>query len=388
MANKKNICIITTISITIKSFLIDTIEYLKDNEYQVTVICHDDHTLQNFLPDGVKYIPITMNRGINIKECIINILKLIKIFKREDFDLVQYSTPNASLYASISSFIARVPVRLYCQWGIVYVGFNGIKRKLFKMIEKIVCGLSTRIEPDSFGNLIFSHNEGLYSPKKSSVIWNGSAGGVDLSKFDISNKKKWREEIRKKYNICHDDFVYGFVGRINKDKGLNELIASFKKISRKNINAKLIIVGPQDKIEDLDRGLYEWSINNKSVIYCGSKSEVEKYYAAMDTFILPSYREGFGSVVIEAEAMGVPVIVSNIPGPTDAMIDGKTGIVVECKDIDSLYNAMLKVAMHQELAQTLSKEGAIYARENFDKNILMKHILTDRNELLQERRTS
>lgn len=385
MQNKKKICIITTISLTIKSFLIDTMDYLQKNGYEITVICNNDDTLKNILPKGVKYIPLSMSRGINFKECIVNIFRLIKIFKTEKFDLVQYSTPNASLYASIASYISRVPVRLYCQWGIVYVGFEGIKRKIFKFIEKLVCTLSTQVEPDSFGNLKFSHNEGLYSSNKSTVIWNGSASGVDLNKFNIKNKEKWKKEIRTKYNIDKEDFVFGFVGRINKDKGINELLAAYKKINKNFKSSKLMIIGSSDKIEGLDQELYNWSIKNKAVIYCGTTSEVEKYYSAMDTFILPSYREGFGSVVIEAEAMGVPVIVSNIPGPINAMIDGKTGIAVEVKNEHALYNAMNKFIKTPKLVQQLGIEGQVYASENFDRNILVQHILKDRKRLLKER---
>lgn len=111
--------------------------------------------------------------------------------------MVQYSTPNASLYAALAAKLAGVPVRLYCQWGMAYVGFHGIKRVIFKRIEKLVCTLSTWVEPDSFGNLKFSHAEGLYPENKGSVIWNGSASGVNLNKFDNSQKPVWRAEIRE-----------------------------------------------------------------------------------------------------------------------------------------------------------------------------------------------
>ncbi|MCI5616930.1 MAG: glycosyltransferase family 1 protein, partial [Ruminococcus sp.] len=184
----KKICYVTTISLTLKSFVIQSAKYLKENtDWDIVMICDNDDEFQDVLPEGIRYIPVSMKRGLNFDGMSV-IRKLVKIFKEEKFDLVQYSTPNASLYVSIAAKIAKVPVRLYCQWGMVYVGFSGIKRKIFKCIEKFVCKNSTEIEPDSYGNLDFAHKEGLYPKNKGRVIWNGSACGVDLSKFDISRK--------------------------------------------------------------------------------------------------------------------------------------------------------------------------------------------------------
>lgn len=382
---KKKICIITTVSATIKAFLIDTIEYLQENGYGITVICNEDENLIKELPVDVNYIPLKMNRGIKIRELIPNIYTFIKVFKTENFDLVQYSTPNASLYASIAAYICGVPIRLYCQWGIIYVGFSGIKRFIFKLIEKTVCYLSTDVQPDSFGNLKFSHSEKLYKAEKSKVIWNGSASGVNFDKFNISNKNIWKKEIRKKHDMSEDAFVFGFVGRLNKDKGINELLSAFKEISYSYKECKLLIVGDKEKIQEIDANLYEWSLNSNSVIYVGKTSEVEKYYSMMDVFILPSYREGFGSVVIEAEAMGVPVIVSDIPGPTDAMIVNQTGLIVKKGDSISLRKAMIKLYEDEKLLNDMSNNAYLFVKKNFDNKKLKKYILEDRNNLINRK---
>lgn len=217
-----------------------------------------------------------------------------------------------------------VPVRLYCQWGIVYVAFHGFKRKVFKILEKITCRNSTWIEHDSFGNLNFSQVEGLYTTDKSSVVWNGSASGVNLKKFDIKHKEEWNHAIRDKYSIENDAFVIGFIGRIKRDKGINELFAACKTFFESNQNSVLLLVGNSEKSETINEELYYWSLNEKRVIYCGRTNEVEKYLSVMSVFILPSYR------------MGVPVIITYIPGPTDAMLDGKTGLIVEKADVNNL----------------------------------------------------
>ncbi|MCE7792509.1 glycosyltransferase family 4 protein [Salipaludibacillus sp. CUR1] len=385
---RKKICFITTTSITIKSFLTGQMAFLKEHGYDITAVCAKDDSLINDLPPTVTYMPLKMKRGIDGPGAVLSIFFLYRFLKKEKFDIVQYSTPNASIYAAIASRLAKVPVRLYCQWGIRYTGFNGWKRKLFKAIEKVTCSLSTCIEPDSYGNLKFSHQEGLYTPSKSRVIWNGSANGVDLSKFDISKKEAWRQEIRMKNNISDNDFVLGFIGRLDKDKGINELFAAYKSISARYPGTKLLLVGPKDNSGGLHARLLERSGKNESVIYSGFTTQVEKYAAAMDVFILPSYREGFGSVVIEAEAMGVPVIVTDIPGPTDAIQENDTGLLIQKGCSRSLVNAIETLIMNPDLCAKMSKNANRFVREHFEQKKLWKYILEDREMLYKENSSS
>ena len=375
------ICFVTTVSITLRAFVLPTLEYLvRNTDWQITVICDDDPTFEAALPQGVRYIPVSMKRGISLGG-IGAMLKMWKIFRQEKFDLVQYSTPNASLYASMAAKLAGVPVRLYCQWGIAYVGFHGLKRKIFKAIEKLVCRFSTQIEPDSFGNLRFSREEGLYGEEKSRVVWNGSASGVDLTKFDISQKNAWRQAIRSRYGL-EDAFVYGFVGRITRDKGINELFAAYQKLCAEKENTYLMLVGGKENEQLLDQALLAWAQEHPRVFFCGQTNEVEKYMSAMDVYILPSYREGFGSAVVEAEAMGVPVIVSDIPGPTDAMVPEQTGLLVKKADVDTLYQAMARICGDRDLCAALGRQAAGFAAERFDQKQLVRHILEDRKRLL------
>lgn len=379
------ICYVTTVPITLEAFVLPTVRTIRDQtDWQITMICDEDTEFEKKLPEGVRYIPVPMKRGIS-PAGIGAMLKMRKIFKKEKFDLVQYSTPNASLYASLAAKMAKIPVRLYCQWGIAYVGFSGMKRKIFKSVEKLVCRCSTQVEPDSFGNLRFSHAEGLYPESKGRVVWNGSASGVNLQKFDISQKESWRQEVRKSYDIPEDAFVYGFVGRITRDKGINELFAAYQKLLAEKENTYLMLVGSPENEQLLDQGLYQWAKEQDRVIFCGQTNRVEKFMSAMDVYILPSYREGFGSAVVEAEAMGVPVIVSDIPGPTDAMKPGKTGLLVKKADADSLKDAMIRMEEDRQLCRTMSTEAERFAAESFEQGQLALKILEDRKDLLNIR---
>ena len=379
----KRICYVTTVPGTLSSFVIPIAKRLMQmTDWEITVICNTDAAFAERLPEGIRYIPIPMKRGISLGG-IGAMLKMYQVFRKEKFDLVQYSTPNASLYASLAAWLARVPVRLYCQWGIAYVGFHGFKRTVFKCIEKLVCTLSTWIEPDSFGNLNFSHAEGLYPERKGSVIWNGSASGVDLQKFDISHKDRWRTQIRSLFEIPDDAAVIGFVGRITGDKGVNEMFTAFRAVLKKYPDTYLMLVGNMEKADSVDAALYEWAQQEPHVLFCGYTNVVEQYLSAMDIYLLPSYREGFGSVVIEAEAMGLPVIVSDIPGPTNAMVRNKTGLVVPVKDATALAEAMETLLNSPELRCSFGETGYEFASNGFEQQKLAEKILVDRKKLLE-----
>ena len=382
----KKICFITTIGGTLRAFVLKLAEYLHETgEFDITFLCTPDEALTKMLSDYIHLITVPMERGISISG-FKAILQMRKIFKKEKFDIVQYSTPNASCYASIASWLARVPVRLYCQWGIAYVGFSGLKRKIFKLEEKMVCKLSTWVEPDSKSNLNFSHEEGLYPEWKGSVVWNGSACGVDLTKFDVSKKKEYSDAIRKRYGIPDDAFVFGFVGRITGDKGINELFTAAKAIMEEDAKVWLLLVGRSEKADSIDSGLYQWAEGCERVVFSGYTLVVEQFIATMDCFLLPSYREGFGMSVVEAEAMGVPVIISNIPGPVDGMLKNETGLVVPKKDSTALQKAMERMKSSPEMCAAYSEKGIKYASVHFEQKELFRRIYNDRIELLENKR--
>ena len=376
------ICFVTTVSLTLKSFVLELAKYLHStNEFEIHFVCDYDAEFEKMIPEYIHYHPVSMKRGISF-DGLKAIREMKRYFKQEKFDLVQYSTPNAACYASIAAKAARIPCRLYCQWGIAYVGFSGIKRFVFKQMEKMICRNSTRIEPDSFGNLKFSRSEKLYDESKSCVIWNGSASGVNLVKFNADFKKEWHEEIRRKYDIPEDAFVYIFIGRITRDKGINELFAASKELFARCPDAYLLLVGNVEKSELINPDLLKWTNEEKRVIYCGYTNQVERYLAAGDVYVLPSYREGFGSAVVEAEAMGLPVIITNIPGPTDAMKKNETGLVVEKANSADLCNAMETLYRSPELCIEYGKNALAFAGECFDQAILFDKIREDRVDMI------
>jgi len=377
----KKICYCTTIPLTMEAFILKSAAYIHNNtDWDISIICSYDENFAAELPGYIHYYPVSIKRGISFDGLGV-IRQMKKIFKRERFDLVQYSTPNASLYASIAAKSAKIPVRLYCQWGMVFAGFSGAKRKVFLREEKLVCDNSTWIEPDSHSNLAFARSLNLYSAKKSSVIWNGSACGIDLNKFDINRKDDYKKEIRSRYGISGDAFVYIFVGRVNRDKGINELLEAYYTLHKQK-KTFLFILGGNEFEAGVNSALYNKSVADESVLYTGKVSDVEKYLAASDCYILPSYREGFGMSVIEAQAMGVPVIVTDIPGPTDGMLDGKTGLVVPKQDASALCGAMEKMYADSEMRLRFGRAGHEFVKNNFAQSRFFEYLLQDRKRLL------
>lgn len=375
----KKICYVTTIPGTIESFFIPQLKYLSDNGYSISVICGYDKNLQEKLGNDISYISLDMPRGLSVGKSISSIIKLIKVFKREKFDLIQYSTPNAALYSSVAAKVAKCSVRNYHLMGFRYLGADGFGRNVLKSIERLICNLSTSIECVSKSNLELGTKEKIFSKDKATVVWNGSTGGVDLSRFSSEKRNIWRKEIREENNISDNEFVFGFVGRITKDKGINELLEAYFRLKQKS---KLLIVGNQEGVDTINQKLWKKAVNDDNVIILDSKQDIEKYYAAMDVLILPSYREGFGNVVIEAGAVGTPAIVTNIAGPIDAIEYSKTGITVEKCDFVDLAEKMQFVINNSPFESP--EYCSSYVRNHFDDMKLNEYILKRKQLLLDD----
>lgn len=377
----KKICYVVTIAATIESFFIPQLKYLAEKGMDVTVVCSPSDTfdLQEKLGNAIRYVPIFIPRGISTVGLIKAIRQLREFFKNEQFDLVQYSTPNAGFCASIAAKQAGVKIRNYHLMGLRYLGASGVSNKILKRIEKTTCNNSTHIECISQSNLDICLKDNLFPAEKAVIVWNGSTGGVDLNRFDYHKRAEYRQAIREQYHIQEDSFVFGFVGRITGQKGVNELLEAFSEID----NAKLFMIGRMDGVEDISPSLLESSKNNRNIIFTGNVNNIEMYFAAIDVLVLPSYREGFGNVVIEAGAMGTPAIVSNIPGPIDAVKIGETGIVVHPRDVQSLKNAMIDVMNIDYVSLGISAKE--FVKTHFDSRTLNMYILERKRFLLENK---
>lgn len=377
------VCYITTLPITLKNFVLDSALYnIEQGNWEVYFVCDKTPHCENMFPPNIKFVPITLKRGIHFSG-IKSISLLKKFFKKEKFDLVQYSTTNASLYASIAASSARVPIRLYAQWGIGCVYKKGLSRLVHMFVEKLICRKSTFIQPISFENRDIAVKHKMFPIEKSEVVWNGGTG-VDVERFNIANKTCWRKEIREELGISKDVFIVGFAARFLKDKGMNEfLIASETLTSIDDI--KVLIVGGDDVIEGIDLKLLEKARNNQKIIFTGFVSNIEKYFAAMDCFVLPTYHEGFGNVTVEAEAMGVPVVVSDIPGQREAIIKGETGLFIPIKNSDEIVNKVIYLHDSPNVCEEMGKKGVVFVKEHFDQKTMKQKVFESLEKLMRKK---
>lgn len=379
----KKICIVTTVNSSINNWFRPIFEYYKNLGVEVTVACNMPIEYEQELNENYPYIKtksFPFPRGISLSASIKSIKLLTKFFKEQKFDFVEYHTPNASFYASIASKRAKVPLRVYGQWGIRYVTFQGVKRTIFKTIEKLTCKFSTHVRAQSPKNRLFNISEGICPENKISVIGIGGTIGVDFNEFDISKYDEYRKEIRQRHDLDDNEFVFGYIGRIHRDKGLNELIEAFKEIK----NAKLLLVGDLDENYPPRQENLEFIENNDSVIVTGRvvHTDVPKYLPAMDVLVHPTYREGFGHIMQEAMTMAVPVLTTDVPGPSEVVEDNISGKLVPVMNSKALAEEMLALMQDKSRCEMYAKNGRVRAEKYFEQSIMVGHMMTDYKNLL------
>ena len=258
------------------------------------------------------------------------------------------------------------------------MGFNGVKRTIYKFIEKIMCKTATHITVASYKNMEVAAKDGVLDKKKSSVIGAGGTVGVDLSVFDFSKRGQYKFEVQKEYPVLEDKIVFGYVGRIETDKGINELLMAFQKTN--NPDFALLMIGRFDDLRcDLDPEILKWAKSNENVIFHGFSCEIPKSMSAMDILVHPTYREGFSMVIQQAMAMGCAIITTNVPGPSEVIEKGKSGLLVPDRTIDELSEAMQQLGTDRKMREKFSAAGLERVREYFERSKMLE--LTYENRL-------
>ena len=378
------ICALTTISKTMDWFIVDSMHNLAQNGYEVTLICDMEDGFTDRNSDYATCINLPMSRGASLKDLLTVPFKLRKIFKQNNFDLIYYTTPNVSLYASIAGFFAGIKTRVYNQCGLRYVSFEGVKRKIFRFVERLTCKFSTTVRAQSPMNMQFAIDERLCPENKISVVGIGGTIGVDLKQCDSFDRNQTRLELRNKYDIPQDGFVFGYVGRINADKGINELIEAFCELQKKYDNIYLFLVGMIDNANPISGDNMSEAQNNHHIILTGNvpADQVYRYMSVFDVLTHPTYREGFGKVLQEAMGMSLPIITTDVPGPSEVVESGVSGILANVKDFRDLAEKMELMLNNSELRENLATAGRKRAEKYFDRPIMLNNILCDLNGIM------
>ena len=340
MANFKLIRI-TTIPGSLRGLLRGQLRFMSENGFEVIAISSSGKALQDVEKnEGVRTYAVEMSRRISPLNDLKSVWQLYKIFKREKPDIVHTHTPKAGTVGMLAAWLARVPIRLHTVAGLPLMETTGMKRKLLNYVEKWTYRLATKVYPNSCGLKDFILQEKLCSDKKTHVIANGSSNGIDT--YFFSNERLDKGELinlRSSLHIALNDFVFIFVGRLVGDKGINELVSAFSKLRKQN--AKLLLVGPlEEKLDPLLPNTLNEIRCNKSIISVGFQKDVRPYFAIANALAFPSYREGFPNVVMQAGAMGLPSIVTDINGCNEIIINKKNGIIIPAKNEKKLLEAM------------------------------------------------
>jgi len=383
MSNVK-LCACSTIPLSIRAFYGEQLTSLIENGFEVHVLTSPDPAFAEWLPDGVTYHPVAMARRVTPLADLRALAQIIGVFRRNRFDLVQYNTPKAALCCSIAARLNRVPTRLYLMWGLYYTGQHGLRRALFKTFERVVCRNSTHIAPDGRETMAYAIEQGLCPADKIEVVGNGSANGIDLARFDPAGLRDSRRRLRDELEIGADDVVVGIVARLGREKGINELIHAFVRAREHDPRLVLLLVGPVEEGAGIEPEVLTEMRENPAIRSVGFQSEVERYLAAMDVFALPSWREGFGVVNLEAAAMELPVVSTDVMGPRESVLDGETGLLVPLRDADALRGAMLKLAGDPELRRRFGEAGRRRVEQEFEQRQHWGRILEHRRRIMAE----
>ena len=335
--------------------------------YNVSIITNmrgKSNFLDN-ISDKVVIIDLPIKRNINLFSDFYVLFLLIILLRKNKFSLVHSVSPKAGLLTAISAWIVRIPNRLHTFTGQVWVTKKGISRWLLKSLDRLIIILNTKILVDSISQKEFLIEENLINAENALVLGSGSLSGVDLQRFKPSNEE--REAVRKKLNIPSNCVVFLFVGRIKKDKGVFELVKAFKNISKKNSNTVLLIVGPdEDNLVNELTNILDFSFKYTRFIDFTKTPEI--YMMASDILVIPSYREGFGSVVIEAASCGIPSVGTDIYGLSDSIKDGETGILIPAKSEKDIEVAMIKLLDNDNLRIKMGEKARYHAKDNFSQD--------------------
>ena len=354
-ANKLKIARVSTVPFFVLTQLRAQIDALNASGMAVTVIASNDEMSDELAASrSFTYVPVNIEREINPVKDFLSLIALVGVFRKNKFDVVHSTTPKAGLLCAIAGFFSGATIRLHTFTGQPWVTMSGIKRSILKLCDKVIGALNTHCYADSVSQKDFLVSNGIIKAEKISVLGAGSLAGIDLDRFDPHRYTLEKlSALRNSLNITEAGKVLLFVGRITPDKGIRELVSAFSEIVQKDNDVFLVLVGPFESAgKTVVSQVTDVKVRN-NIKVVGYSDEPEKYMALADLLCLPSYREGFGTVVIEAAAMGTPTVGTNIYGLSDAIVDGETGVLVPVRDSGALETAIVSMLSNPPLLSAM-----------------------------------
>jgi glycosyltransferase involved in cell wall biosynthesis len=332
--------------------------------------------------EKIRCYPVSLKREISLLKDICSLLVLYKFFKKEKPDIVHSITPKAGLLSMVAAKMAGVPIRIHTFTGLIFPYKAGNFQKILILMDKILCACATNIYPEGRG-VLNDLQKFKITDKPLKVIANGNINGIDTHHFnrDLFSLKQ-RKELKENLRIAETDFVFIFIGRLVKDKGINELIKIFTEINHLYPHTKLLLVGRfERKLDPLFSETENIMHNHPDILQVGEQPDVRPYLAISDIFVFPSYREGFPNVVMEAGAMELPCIVTDINGCNEIIEDGVNGLIIPSKDKESLKEKMLLLLNNSDLRIQLKQKSREMITSRYEQNVLWEALLEEYKNL-------
>lgn len=357
-----------------------------NQHFEVTAVSADQKELERVAAKfGVKYHHIEMTREISPLKDLRAVWKFYQFLRQEKPEIVHSHTPKAGIVGMLASYFAGVPNRFHTVAGLPLMEATGVKRIVLNMVERLTCQFATKVYPNSFELEKFIIKEKFCSPQKLKVLGKGSSNGIDISYF---SKDQITEEdqinIKIKLGIKPNDFVFVFVGRLVKDKGINELVAAFKNLQLSNQltdkikSTKLLLVGPlETALDPLSKVTLKEIQHNPQIISVGFQNDVRPYLAISQALVFPSYREGFPNVVLQAGAMELPSVVCDINGCNEIIKHDFNGLIIPVKNEKALEEAMLLLLTNQLLYKNLRQNSRKNITDNYEQLVVWEAILAE-----------
>lgn len=358
----RKICFVVSSPLSATSFLLEPIRRLsQQNEIYLIANLKSGESIEK-IPASVRVFSVGIERKVSPWRDFLAALQIFKIFQQYKFDIVHSLTPKAGLLAMLAANLARVHFRLHTFTGQVWATRSGFSRRLLSTIDRIIASLASHVLVDSRSQRDFLINEKILLTERSTVLHRGSVSGVDLHRF--KQNPAARSDIRESLEILLSDTVFLYIGRLNRDKGLLDLANAFCLIHQQYPDSILLVVGPDEEGMQSEMMQILASCADR-VRFVGFADKPEDFMAASDVLCLPSYREGFGNVVIEAAAVGIPAVGSRIYGLIDAIEDEKTGLLFDVRNINSLASVMALMSANVALREKLGKQAKERAIRDF-----------------------
>ena len=375
----KKIIRAVTVSMSV-DFFTPIVKDLQRKGYEVVSVSSPGPELENLKDLGVKTLEVEMERRMSPWKDLKSLLQLIKVFRKEQPYMVHSMTPKAGLLCMLAAWITRVPKRVHTFTGLVWPTASGLSRKILMLTDWITCACATHVIPEGKG--VMNDLQQHITKKSMRVLGYGNVRGVDMNQFSR------KPEVLCKANelLKEGTFTYIFVGRLVKDKGINELVEAFAQLQNKYSNIRLLLVGMYEtsldplKQETLDKIKALPTIEAVGPQY---GDDLLAYYAASDCFVFPSYREGFPNTVLEAGAMGLPSIVTDINGSREIIEHGKNGVIIPSKDANALYHAMEQMYLEKQETLAMAENARPMIAERFEQSFVQKCLYEFYDEIMK-----